>query len=108
MHRISIYCIKVNYLFYATYQKFDIYELFATQRKRHPVWSASCENIIRSFVNVGADVELARSRPAYGAFAPSDFFMEVRKETFAVMAYYHYTLLTGVIQGLFRVSDKIS
>lgn len=36
------------------------------------------------------------------------FFMEVRKETFAVMAYYHYTLLTGVIQGLFRVSDKIS
>lgn len=51
---------------------------------------------------------MARSRPAYGAFAPSDFFMEVRKETFAVMAYYHYTLLTGVIQGLFRVSDKIS
>lgn len=36
------------------------------------------------------------------------FFMEVRKETFAVMAYYHYTLLTGVIQGLFWVSDKIS
>lgn len=36
------------------------------------------------------------------------FFMEVRKEIFAVMAYYHYTLLTGVIQGLFRVSDKIS
>lgn len=35
------------------------------------------------------------------------FFMEVRKEIFAVMAYYHYTLLTGVIQGLFRVSDKI-
>lgn len=29
--------------------------------------------IIRSFVNVGADVELARSRPANGAFAPSDF-----------------------------------
>lgn len=36
------------------------------------------------------------------------FFMEVRKEIFAVMAYYHYTLLTGVIQGLFRASDKIS
>lgn len=36
------------------------------------------------------------------------FFMEVRKEIFAVMACYYYTLLTGVIQGLFRVSDKIS
>lgn len=40
--------------------------------------------------------------------SPRRTFMEVRKETFAVMAYYHYTLLTGVIQGLFRVSDKIS
>lgn len=36
--------------------------------------SRPCENIIRSFVNGGADVELARSQPAYGAFAPSDFF----------------------------------
>lgn len=108
MHRISIYCINSICIFYAVYQKFDIYELFTTQRKRHPVRSVSCENIIRSFVNGGADVELARSRPANGAFAPSDFFMEVHKETFAVMAYYHYTLLTGVIQGLFRVSDKIS
>lgn len=70
MHRISIYCIKVNYLFYATYQKFDIYELFATQRKRHPVWSASHKYIIRSFVNGGADVKLARSRPAYTARSP--------------------------------------
>lgn len=37
----------------------------SVQRKRHPVRSASCENIIRSFVNGGADVELARSRPAF-------------------------------------------
>lgn len=85
-----------------------LYLHFLGNAKATAKCSRPCENIIRSFVNGGADVELARSRPAYGAFAPSDFFMEVRKETFAVMAYYHYTLLTGVIQGLFRVSDKIS
>lgn len=33
MHRISIYCIKHNCIFFALYQKFDIYEPFATQRK---------------------------------------------------------------------------
>lgn len=86
MHRISIYCINSICIFYAVYQKFDIYEPFATQRKRHPIRSASCENIIRSFVNGGADVELARFRPAYGAFAPSDFFMEVRKCLLALLA----------------------
>ena len=32
--------------------------------------SRPCENIIRSFVNGGADVELARSRPAYTARSP--------------------------------------
>lgn len=108
MHRISIYCIKHNCIFYALYQKFDIYEPLRHNAKATAKCSRLRENNLRSFVNGGADVELARSRPAYGAFAPSDFFMEVRKETFAVMAYYHYTLLTGVIQGLFRVSDKIS
>lgn len=29
---------------------------------------------------------VARSRPAYGAFAPSDFFMEVRKCLLALLA----------------------
>lgn len=42
--------------------------LRATQKTPHR--SASCENIIRSFVNGGADVELARSRPAYTARSP--------------------------------------
>ncbi len=37
--------------------------LRATQKAPHR--SAFCENIIRSFVKVGADVELARSRPAF-------------------------------------------
>lgn len=63
-----------------------LYLHFLGNAKDTPNRSASHKYIIRSFVNVGADVELARSRPAYGAFAPSDFFMEVRKCLLALLA----------------------
>lgn len=63
-----------------------LYLHFLGNAKDTPHRSASRKYIIRSFVNGGADVELARSRPAYGAFAPSDFFMEVRKCLLALLA----------------------
>lgn len=63
-----------------------LYLHFLGNAKATAKCSRPCENIIRSFVNGGADVELARSRPAYGAFAPSDFFMEVRKCLLALLA----------------------
>ena len=55
------------------YQNKSCHVFDATQ-KRPQNAAALVKNIIRSFVNGGADVELARSRPANGAFAPSDFF----------------------------------
>lgn len=49
----------MQYFKFSTFMNFLRHNAKATAKSSRP-----CENILRSFVNGGADVELARSRPA--------------------------------------------